>query len=132
MITLSDGLATVTLPADLVWTDEYDWAPVEQSVDRSITGALIVATATRQGGRPITLGTQTDDRAWMPTTTLEQCRAWAAVPGKVLTLTLRGVSRSVIWRHHDSGGALAAKQVRPLDDVQPTDDWICTLRFMEL
>lgn len=131
MITLTASGTTIELPADLVWSDEREWAPVEQQVDRSITGSLIVQAAARSGGRPITLASS-GDRAWLSTALLDQCQAWAAVPGQVMVLALRGTSRNVIWRHHDAGGAISAQLVMPYDEVQSTDDWICTLRFMEL
>lgn len=131
MITLTVGSTTITLPPDLIWTDEREWYPVDQVVDRSVTGALIISNSTRIGGRPITLASATD-RAWLTTALLEQCAAWASVPGQLMTLQLRGSARSVIWRHHDAGGAISASLVMPNDDVQSTDDWICTLRLMEI
>jgi len=45
----------LTLPTDLIWIDEFDWTPVQQTQTRSITGALIIETGTKQAGRPITL-----------------------------------------------------------------------------
>jgi hypothetical protein len=48
-------LDDLTLPEDLLWMDEFDWTPVEQSQSYSITGALIIETGTKQAGRPITL-----------------------------------------------------------------------------
>lgn len=48
-------LDNLTLPTDLIWIDEFDWTPVEQSKTYSITGALIIESGTKQAGRPITL-----------------------------------------------------------------------------
>jgi hypothetical protein len=48
-------LDTLTLPEDLIWIDEFDWTPIEQSQSYSITGALIIETGTKQAGRQITL-----------------------------------------------------------------------------
>lgn len=48
-------LDNLTLPTDLLWTDEFDWTPIEQSRSYSVTGALIIQTGTKQAGRPITL-----------------------------------------------------------------------------
>jgi hypothetical protein len=48
-------LDSLTLPEDLIWIDEFDWSPVEQSQSYSITGALIIQSSTKQAGRLITL-----------------------------------------------------------------------------
>ncbi len=48
-------LDNLTLPEDLIWVDEFDWSPVEQSQSYSVTGALIIQSGTKQAGRLITL-----------------------------------------------------------------------------
>ena len=54
-ITLDAIISGVTLPDGLRWSDEFDWTPLAQRAEYSLTGALIVERATRQAGRPITL-----------------------------------------------------------------------------
>lgn len=130
MITLSDGTTTVTLPADLSWSDE-SWEPVEQTVQRSVTGALIVSTATRIKGRSITLQPLDDSSSWIARSALDQLRNWGAVPGKTLVLTLREVQYNVIFRHHDSP-AVDAKPVVHYDNVVQTDWYLVTLKFTEI
>jgi hypothetical protein len=44
-----------------------------------ITGALLIQSATRQAGRPITL-VGAADMAWVTRATVEQLRAWASPP----------------------------------------------------
>ena len=102
-----------------------------QSVNRSITGGLIVQPATRVRGRPITLEPEDDSTAWMPRAAVDQLRNWAAVPGKELTLTLRGVTSTVIFRHHD-GGAIEANPILHYSDVEPGDWYSVTVRLMEI
>lgn len=130
-ITLADGTDTITLHPDLYWADENSWHPVEQTVERSITGALIVQVATRIAGRPITLQPEDDSSAWMSRATLDALRNWAAVPGKQMTLTLRGTARTVMFRHHD-GDAIVALPVVHYNDVNSGDWYRCTIRLMEL
>lgn len=130
-ITLSDGTLTVELNPDLFWVDESAWQPVEQRVERTITGALIVSVAAKTGGRPITLQPEDDRSGWMTRSTIEQLRNWAAVPGKSLTLTLRSTARSVIFRHHD-GVAVDATPVVHFNDVDEGDFYRCTIRMMEI
>lgn len=130
-ITLSDGTTTVNLHPDLYWEDENSWHPVEQVVERTITGALIVSAAQRVGGRNITLRPEDDASAWMPHSTIVQLRNWAAVAGQELTLTLRGVARDVIFRHQE-GEAVQANPVTHFNDVDSADWYRCTIRLMEV
>lgn len=130
-ITLAVGGTSVTLHPDLYWSDENDWHPVEQSAQRTITGALVVSTHQRVGGRPITLQPIDDASAWMPRATVEQLRNWAAVAGQELTLTLHGVARNVIFRHHD-GAAVEATPIVHFDEMESTDWYAVTLRLMEI
>lgn len=130
-ITLTVGATTINLNADLYWSDENDWHPVEQVAERTITGAMVVFPAARVAGRPITLQPEDDSSGATTLPTLTQLRNWAAVPGQVLQLTLRGVSRSVIFRHHD-GAAVEARPWIHYSDVQTEDWYFVTIRFMEI
>lgn len=128
MTTLSDGVTTINLNPSLRWTDEHLWNPVEQTVERSITGALLVQTAQRTLGRPITLQADADNAGWLPYSTVQQIQAWAAIAGQQMTLTYRGVAYTVAFRHQD--GAVEARPVLPYDDVQADDYFRAILRFM--
>lgn len=130
-ITLADGTSTITLHPDLLWADENDWHPVEQTVERSVTGSLIVQVASRTNGRPITLQPEDEGSAWMTQATLDSLRNWAAVPGKVMTLTMRGIARQVMFRHQD-GAAVPATPVVHYSDVLSADYYRVTLRLMEV
>ena len=131
-ITLADVSTTLTLNPDLYWSDENNWHPVEQTADRTITGALIVQAAGRVAGRPVTLEPQDDSAAWMTLADVEDLRNWAAVPGKTMTLTLRGEARAVIFRHQD-GGFEARPVIQYRDGHElPVDFYLCTIRLMEI
>ena len=130
-IVLSDGTTSVDLHPDLYWSDELEWHPVEQRVERTITGAMIVSVAERLAGRPITLQPENESSAWMHRLTVEQLRNWAAVPGQQLTLTLRGIDRNVMFRHHD-GSVIEATPIVHFSDVQDADWYTCTIRMMEV
>lgn len=90
-------LASVTLPADMIWVDEFNWSPVQRATEFSLAGALIVDVAERQAGRPITLQGAAD-AGWMHRTALLALYALAADPavasrsltladGRVFTVT---------------------------------------------
>ena len=131
-LTLADVSTTLALNPDLYWSDENNWHPVEQTADRTITGALIVQAAGRVAGRPVTLEPQDDSAAWMTLADVEDLRNWAAVPGKTMTLTLRGEAREVIFRHQD-GGFEARPVIQYRDGHElPADFYLCTIRLMEI
>ena len=130
MATLSDGTTTVEFTDDLQWADEFTWQPVEQSTQRTITGGLIVQAAARSAGMPVTLAPDSDSAGWLTRAALDQFKAWAAIPGQQMTLTYRGLARTVIWRHQDT--AIDATPVVPFADVQAGDFWRATLRFMKV
>jgi len=130
MITLTVGATTLELPEDLYWSDEFNWQPVEQSADRTITGALVVSVAARVGGRPITLQFEDKDSAWASRATVEQLGTWAAIPGQQMTLSLRGTSRTVMWRHQDAP-ALAAEPIVHYSDTDAADPYLITMKFLE-
>lgn len=131
-ITLVDGGTTLALADDLRWADEAEWARVEQSVERSITGALIVQVADRtEAGRPITLDPPDEQSAWMPRSALTQLLAWAAVPGKQLTLSMRGTTRTVMFRHQDAP-VIQQSPVFFFSDPG-ADDWhLITIKLMQV
>lgn len=134
VITLTAGGPALELDPDLRWADEFTWFAVEQSVVRSLTGALLVDLGTRVGGRPITLAPADDSSAWMPRATLAQLQAWEADPSLTMTLSLRGVNRPVIFRRHD-GAPIDARPVHFVADPLPGEigDWyLVTLRFLEI
>lgn len=128
-ITLSDGTTTIELNKDLYWSDESDYSPVKQAVDPTLTGGIVVQAALMTAGQPITLQPDGDD-TWTTRDVLDQLRNWAAVPMQELTLTLRGVTHQVLFRHQDGG--LVSTPVRHTDDVDPTDQYLCTIRLMEI
>ena len=129
-ITLAVDATSIDLPIDLFWSDQYAWAPVEQVVERTITGALLIQASARVAGAPITLQASDDTSAWMPLATLQQLMTWAATPLQAMTLVVNGTTKTVIFRHQD--GPLEAKPVVFYNDQQTDDNYLATLRFMEI
>lgn len=130
MITLAADGTTIQLHPDLLWSDEDNWHPVAQAVERTITGALDVQVSALNKGRPITLEPEDDSSAWITSTVVQQLRNLAAVPGQQMVLTLRGVSHTVIFRHQDGG--FEAKPVVHYRDRVPGDWYLCVIRLMEI
>lgn len=130
-ITLSNGVSTLNLNPDLMWSDEYTWNSVQQTADRTITGALIVSATQMTGGRPITLQPEDDSSGWTARADVDTLRNWAAGPGTQFQLTLRGVTRNVMFRLQDGPG-VDAKPVVHFSEPDDTDYYLTTLRFMEV
>ena len=130
---LSDEVALL-LPDDLLWSDEHSWTPAVASASYLITGALLIQSATRQAGRPITL-VGAPDMAWVTRATVEQLRAWAAIPvgnntGRFALTFADGRSFSVAFRHAET--AIEAEPVLGIPARADTDFYRLTLRFLEI
>lgn len=129
-ITLSYNGTTLELNPDLKWTDEHSWSPVMQSMERSITGAMLIDYGTRIGGRNISLSSDGDDSGWVPRSSVETLQAWASVAGREMALGMNGVTYQVIFRQLD--GAIEASPVAFCSDRAATDWYSVTLRFLEI
>lgn len=130
---LSDEVALV-LPDDLLWTDEHAWSPAVSSVSYLITGAMLVQSATRLAGRPITL-VGPADMAWVTRATISQLHAWAVVPlsadaGRFLLTLADGRVFTVAFRQVDS--AIDAEPVLGFAARSDSDFYRLTVRFMEI
>lgn len=131
--TLTYATTTLSLPDDLLWPNEFDWRPVEQTTRYTILGALRVESAAKQAGRPITLqGGIEGGTGWafIQRSTVETLHAWTKLPGQVFTLVYRGVTYSVVF--DQDAGPLVAEPVHNVSDPGATDWYVATLRFLEV
>lgn len=117
-------LNEITLPPDLLWTDEFSWQPVGQQVEYSLTGALGIEESAKQAGRPMTL----TGAAQRPIITA--LYALTTKAGTDLTLTFNDIDYSVRFRHTDT--ALEAEGFYPLADPDDTFYYNFTLRLMQV
>ena len=112
-------LDTIDLPDDLFWRNEYQTNQVTQSIDRSLTGGLLIQEAANQYGQQIEL--VSDGAAWVKRSTVDALRALEAQTGKVMTLTLwDGTTHSVMF-DRTNGTAVEAQQV--LRFAYPDNDY---------
>lgn len=111
------------LPDDLIWRDEFDWAPVEQVVTPTLTGALLVEETPKPEGRPITLV------GHCPRATVLSLKALEAQVAQLLTLTLLdGLQREVFWRRP---GVVATPLIE-MADPEAGEPYALTLNFTEV
>lgn len=119
-------LDAIVLPDDLDWQDEFDWAPVAQTITPTLTGAIIVEENEIPEGREITL--VSDGSAWANRSLVRQLKEKEAVLNTPMTLTLNdGRSFTVIWRRDPVG--VEAKQVMRIADPDDSDFYEIILRF---
>jgi len=111
---------------NLVWTDEMDWTPMAQAVNRSASGALDVQLQALTKGRPITL---TGD--WISRANLDALAATITATDP-MALVLASRTLSVIWDH--AGKPIEASPLNPQTAIW--DDqaalYELTLRFIEV
>jgi hypothetical protein len=126
--------ATLTLPDDLLWTDEHGWSPVVSSVSYLITGSLLVQSATRQAGRAITL-VGAADMAWVTRSAVNVLRDWAALPldavsGRFQLTLFDGQVFTVAFRHGET--AIESEPVTGFPARLDSDFYRITVRLMQL
>jgi len=124
MITL-DG---ITLPAGLLWSDEFAATRVAQNVRRTLDGSMVVFFGAQHQGLPITLASL-PDQGWLTRSQVISLKLRADSPGGVYLLTLRGQNYSVMFRHHEAP-AFEATPLVPLANPGAGDFYLATLKLM--
>jgi hypothetical protein len=119
----------LTLPEDLIWTDEFDWTSVEQSVSYAVDGTQIIETGLKKKGRPITLAGE-QSYGWITRADLTALYALAQVPGPYLLTLHGGREFQVDFRHADQ--PIEAKPLIHFSQPNATDCYTLILRLMEV
>ena len=128
---MSLTLDSITLPAGLIWPDKYNWTPVSQSVDISLTGTLVIQEAAQLAGRPITLAGG-DRFCWVPRSVIDTLYATLQTAGLTMTLDLGADgSHQVIWRR-DGQSLEVAPVVDYSDPVDASMYVINAMRFLKV
>ena len=118
----------LSLPDGLKWEDEFSSAKVVQTVKRTLAGSPVVFYGQRLAGIPITLSSSADE-GWATRNVVQSLASMADVPGAVYTLSLRGVSYSVVFRH-DMPPAFKADPVINVSDPQSGDYYMVKINLM--
>jgi len=122
----------LTLSHDLHWIDEHAWSPVTSNSEYSITGSLILESAVKQTGRSISLESPDNEIAWHTRYEVDTLRAWAAIPGLQMSLTLDdGRQFNVVFRHHEPP-AFDATPILGTTTFAQSDPWQFKLKLMEI
>lgn len=112
-------LDAISLPADLLWQDEFDWYPVAQTQDRSLSGAFLVQEAAITYGRPITL--VGEEGSWVPRSDMMLLQAKANTADLQMVLDYHGTTYDVIF-DRSNGPPVTGRQVFRL--MNPDNDWL--------
>lgn len=123
-------LASVPLPDNIYWSDEFDWNPVGQVRTYTLTGALVVEETLMQAGRPITL-----EGAWITRQSVQDLVTLQGAAATAMTLTLDdGRTFNVLFRREGDTPPVEASPLFPGSPsaYTPATLYTLTLRLMEL
>ncbi|KEC84216.1 MULTISPECIES: hypothetical protein [unclassified Acinetobacter] len=123
---------TVTLSDGFLWSDEFDWNPIEQKQDRAVDGALIIQEGKKKSGRPITL-TADKNMAWLKRHIVSKLKDWSILQEKFeLQFNYFHDKRTfkIVFNHQDK--AIEANPVLEHPTVSEDDEYNVTLRFLEI
>ena len=122
-------LDTITLPDDLLWINEFEWNPVEQTTERSLTGALLVQEGQVTYGRPIVLSGGSE-AGWVSRLAVKNLFALSKAANKTMTLTLPDSRQFTVIFDRSNGAPVEAQQVLPFAYPEDSDQYLLTLRLL--
>lgn len=125
-----DIQSTLTLHAQYIWSDEYEWSPLKQSEPvYALSGAMHVDQGTMLAGRPITLDCE---YARIQRSDVELLQVWSAVPELELTLTHPdGRAFDVMFAATALSDIVDIKNYKP-SDKQPDDPMTANIHLMTI
>ena len=118
----------ISLPAGLVWSDEFAAAAVAQTIRRTLDGSMVVFFGPLQQGLPITLESL-PDQGWLTRAQVQAVKRRADGPGGVYLLNPRGQTWQVMFRHHEAP-AFEATPLIPLANPGAGDFYLATVKLM--
>lgn len=124
--------SAIALPNELLWDDEFDWSAVTSANSYTLSGSIIVDTATKLAGRPITLIYPDKEMGWITRATLRLLKDWCDVESTTMTLKLEypNDSRSFNVRFRTNEKAIEAEPVKGFPGHSDTDLFRAKLRLM--
>ena len=123
----------VSLSDGFLWSDEFEWKPIEQKLERAIDGTAIIQEGKKKSGRSIALVPADKEMGWIKRRDLRSLLAWSALQEQfTLEFEYPHDNRhfNVIFNHE--AGALEAKPVKDLPTISEDDYYNVTMRFTEL
>ncbi|WP_252177189.1 hypothetical protein [Endozoicomonas sp. 4G] len=122
-------LDSITLPDDLLWINEFDWNPVAQSQDRTLTGGLLIQEQSKKLGRPIELSGGLD-AGWVNRSTVVELQSLSELANKRMILKLPDGRQFTVIFDRTHGSPIEAKQVLPFAYPDDNHFYQLTLRLL--
>lgn len=123
----------ISLEDGFLWSDEFDWKPIEQSQSRAVDGTLIIQEGKKKSGRPISLVPAETSMGWIKRRHLSQLMDWSVVQEPFrLEFDYKHDKRSFVVMFNHEAGALEAKPVKGIPTASEDDYYNVTMRFTEL
>lgn len=119
-----DGLS---LP-DLIWEDEFEWDPIETSMELTLGGRPVVWEDDILAGRPITLSAH-PDQGWLTRSQVLSLKEKAEVKGATYILDYEGQLFTVRFRR-ELGTAVEVEPVVPRPNHQNGDYYTGRVRLI--
>lgn len=122
-------LDSLTLPYELIWADKAAWTGIVSNSEKTLQGVNIVESSqfAGQSGRSIILES---DQAWITKSDLETLLGWQQILNKELLLTLQDSTSYTVRFNHDEGEPIIVEQVKKIAELEDTDEYIITLKFL--
>jgi len=118
---LIDG---ITLSNQFDWRNEFEWSPVAQTQDRSVTGAFLVQEQQKTYGRPIDL-VGGEDAVWHDRATVAALKAKEDIVGHQFDVTLPDGQTFKCIFNRDTGAAIQARRLTRYGGTpQATTDYV--------
>ena len=124
-------LDAIALPDDLIWVNEYGWSKVNQNVQKSLTGALIIQEASQTKGRTFTLKGDAGS-AWITKSTLDLLKAKYDTPDLTMVLSYYGTSYNVMFDRSGNTSPLSADHIYEVADPQDDHVYSLQINFIEV
>ncbi len=105
-------LDNIELPDDLLWVNEFDWNPVEQNIERSLSGALLVQEQKKLQGRPIILSGG-DDFGWVKRSTVLELQKMGNDTNHVMLLIMQDQREFDVIFNRTVISPIKAQQILP-------------------
>jgi hypothetical protein len=133
-ITLVNGVDTITLPADMEWTDRRSRNVVAQSREIAANGAQIIEEFQQIGGYPVTLVAGGRGDTWVDQDTVDALMAWADAPLTAPMTLVYNDGTVVPVRFRYDGNTPAVDAAPVTDKIFPRDGTFghsLTLRLLQ-
>ncbi|WP_257266043.1 hypothetical protein [Endozoicomonas sp. ONNA2] len=122
-------LDTITLPDDLLWINEFEWNPVQQTTQRSLTGALLVQEGLLVHGRPIILSGN-GEAGWVSRLTVKSLFALSKAANKTMSLTLADNRQFTVIFDRSNGAPVEAQQLIPFAYPEDSEQYLIIIRLL--